>query len=456
MLDIKWVRLESEKLKEIIGLKKIDPSKANVDRFLVLDEERSKLLHQQEELNKFRNENATKMKSASEEEKTALMNTGKELKEKIAELNLKIDSIEVEWKTIQSWFPNIMHPDMPIGNDSSDNVEIKAWRPDTGFLSSDKIGKGEESSVNMPLGIVSYENASKFELRDHIDIGEKLGGIDVKQSAIVSGTRFSYLSGDIAKLQFSLQQFFSRELFYKGYELLIPPVMVRERALFGTSHFPGDADQVYSVDGALLEDPNSKLYLVGSSEPANFAYFMDRILQEEELPRKIFATTHCFRSEVGSWGKDVRGIKRVHQFDKLELDVVCSEDQSDMIFDELIALNEWLLQKLKLPYHIINMCTGDAGYYATAKKYDWEVWLPSQKKYMELGSCTNALEYQARRMNIKYKTKTGETKFAHTVNDTGIAFGRMIIAIIENYQTSEGNIVVPEVLREYMGKDIIK
>jgi seryl-tRNA synthetase len=456
MLDIKWVRSNPEKLKEIIRLKKVDPTKADVDKFLELDLKRLNLIKETEDLSKERNEIASKVPSATNDEKTELVNRGKVIKEKFATLEQELNSIEKEWMNIQLWFPNLMHPDMPIGENSDDNVEVRGWRPDTGELLKDELGKGEFSSEFMPDKIVSYKIENEFTLTDHVEIGEKLNGIDLKQSAIVSGSRFAYLSGDIARLQFALEQYFTNELFSRGFELLIPPVLVKERVLYGTSHFPGDADQVYSLDSGMLEDPSGKLYLVGSSEAPNFAYFMDRVLTEKELPRKMFATTHCFRSEVGSWGKDVRGLKRVHQFDKLELDIVCKEDESDAIFDELISINEWLLQKLKLPYHIINMCTGDAGYYATAKKYDWEVWLPSQKKYMELGSCTNAYDYQARRMNIKYKTSDGETKFVHTVNDTGIAFGRMIIAIIDNYQTSDKKVIVPEVLRSIMGKDILE
>jgi seryl-tRNA synthetase len=181
---------------------------------------------------------------------------------------------------------------------------------------------------------------------------------------------------------------------------------------------------------------------------------MDKTLSEADLPQKFFAITPCFRSEVGSWGKDVRGIKRVHQFDKLEMDTLTTPENSSQMQEYLLSINEWLLQQLNLPYHVILMCSGDAGYYATYKKYDFEVWLPSQKEFMELGSNTNAADYQARRYNTKYTTSDNQKRFVHNVNDTGIA-SRVVIAILDNYQNADGSVTVPEVLRSYLGKDKI-
>lgn len=456
MLDLKWVRENPEILKQIIfekaGLDNEAPliKKANVDEFLKLDIERANLITEIENINRARNEIAEALQDASKRTPERVQEA-KELKEKLPTLEAGLKEIEAKWFEIQSWFPNIKHPDMPVGKGSEDNVEVKAWRPDTGFLSQDQLGKGEFSGKFMPEAVLHA--TGDFQMKSHVEIGEALGIIDTKQSAIVSGSRFCYILNDAARLQFALQQFMIEKLFSMGYEMMIPPVLVKERSLFGTSHFPGDADQVYQIENKYLEDPSQKLYLVGSSEPSNFSFFMDKVLplNEKKSAYKYFATTHCFRSEVGSWGKDVKGIKRVHQFDKLELDVVCTPETSNAIHEELLSINEWLLQALKLPYHIINMCTGDAGYAATAKKYDIEVWLPTDKKYIEVGSNTNAFDYQARRMNIKLQ----DGRFAHTVNDTGIPFGRMLICIIENYQQADGSIKVPEVLVKYMGKEYI-
>jgi seryl-tRNA synthetase len=194
--------------------------------------------------------------------------------------------------------------------------------------------------------------------------------------------------------------------------------------------------------------------LIGSSEPTNFSYFADRTLDAEELPVKLFAYTACFRSEAGSWGKDVKGIKRVHQFDKIEMNAVCLPGQSEAIYAELAEINEWLLQQLQLPYRIVEKCTGDAGYLASHRQCDMEVWMSGSREYMEVMTDTNTTDYQARRLNIRYKGGK-ERGFCHTVNDTGCAMGRLLIAILDNYQQSDGSVQVPEVLRAVLGKDLL-
>ena len=195
------------------------------------------------------------------------------------------------------------------------------------------------------------------------------------------------------------------------------------------------------------------LFLVGSSEPSNFSYFMDRTLEEAELPLKLFAVTTCFRSEAGSWGKDVKGIKRVHQFDKIEMNAVCTPEQSAAVYAEFREVNEWLMQQLELPYRIVDKCTGDAGYLATYRQRDVEVWLSGSREYMEVMTDTNTTDYQARRLNIRYKAAAGGTQHCHTVNDTGCAMGRMLIAIMDNYQQADGSVLVPRVLAPLMNKD---
>jgi seryl-tRNA synthetase len=232
----------------------------------------------------------------------------------------------------------------------------------------------------------------------------------------------------------------------------VPPLLVRERSLYGTSHFPEGRDQVYEIKTENVEEP-LPLFLVGSSEPANFSYFMDRTLDEADLPIKVFAVTTCFRSEAGSWGKDVKGIKRVHQFDKIEMNAVCTPDQSAGIYAEFREINEWLMQQLELPYRIVDKCTGDAGYLATYRQRDVEVWLAGSREYMEVMTDTNTSDYQARRLNIRYRAAAGGTHYCHTVNDTGCAMGRMLIAIMDNYQQADGSILVPRVLVPLMNKD---
>jgi seryl-tRNA synthetase len=260
--------------------------------------------------------------------------------------------------------------------------------------------------------------------------------------------------GDAVKLQYSLQQLVFNELIKREFVPIIPPLLVKDCVLYGTSHLPEGKDQIYRIEAEYVED-SQQLNLVGSSEPANFAYFMDKTLSAEDLPIKLFAYTTCFRSEAGSWGRDTKGIKRVHQFDKIEMNAVCLPEQSEKIFEEFLSVNEWLLQSLKLPYRLVLKCTGDAGYLASAKQIDSEVWLPGQREFMEVMTDTNTTDFQARRLHIKFRTSDGEKGYVHTVNDTGIAMGRMLIAILENYQQADGTIKVPEVLQPYMGKDTI-
>jgi seryl-tRNA synthetase len=225
---------------------------------------------------------------------------------------------------------------------------------------------------------------------------------------------------------------------------------VRERALYGTSHFPEGREQVYAIESGNVEE-QAQLFLVGSSEPSNFSYFAGRTLAAAELPMRLFAVTTCFRSEVGSWGKDVRGIKRVHQFDKIELTGVGQPDQSRALYDQFLAINEWLLQCLELPYRVIDKCGGDAGYLASARQRDVEGWLASSHEFMELMTDTNTTDYQARRLNIRYRAEDGTLGFCHTVNDTGVS-DRMLIAILDQYQQKDGSVRVPKVLQPFVGR----
>jgi seryl-tRNA synthetase len=286
----------------------------------------------------------------------------------------------------------------------------------------------------------------------YADLGESHGGVDTLQGGKVSGSRFAYILGDVAVMQIALQRLLTDELLRRGFQPIVPPLLVRERSLYGTSHFPEGRDQVYEIKTDNVEEP-LPLFLVGSSEPANFSYFMDRTLDEAELPIKVFAVTTCFRSEAGSWGKDVKGIKRVHQFDKIEMNAVCAPDQSVAVYAEFREINEWLMQQLELPYRIVDKCTGDAGYLATYRQRDVEVWLSGSREYMEVMTDTNTTDYQARRLNIRYKATAGGTQHCHTVNDTGCAMGRMLIAIMDNYQQADGSVLVPRVLAPLMNKD---
>lgn len=450
MLDPKFIRENTEKVRDAIKNKGVSPEKADLDKWIVLDGLRTSAITEIEAVNRRRNEIAKELSGGNRDEK--LIQEGRELKEKEKELRENLGKIESEWNRIASWFPNIPFDDVKVGKDYTENNEIYAWIPGQGELSKDKLGVNVDSGKYMPTKLLHSEE--EFEPKDHVDILEQNGWSDFTQGAKIAGTRFTYLVGDIVKLQFAIQNWLLDHLYTKGFTPIVPPLLVKEKVLFGTSHFPEGRDQVYEVSTDYLEE-KEPLFLVGSSEPSNFAFAMDKVFKEEELPLKMVAITPCFRTEVGSWGKDVRGLKRVHQFDKLEMDVVCTPEQSSYIYNELLSVNHWVLQSLKLPYHIVEKCTGDSGYNASARQADPEVWLPGQKAFMEVGTDTNATDFQARRMNIKFVDKNGNKRFAHTVNDTGVALGRILIAIIENYQQKDGSVKVPEVLIPFVGQEYL-
>ena len=447
MIDSRQARANPDRLKEIIRLRKVDPAKADVDRWLQLDERRRALQAEIDGLN------AEKKKIADigRSDPNAARARGQELREKTQALEAESDAVNAEWNQIMQWFPNFIDPEMPEGRGEEDNVEETAWVPGSGYLSSEQLGTGNFSAQFMPNSPVHAEGEG-FTALHYSELGERLGGVDSLQAGKVSGSRFAYILGDIALMQMAIQRLLSDELIRRGYKLIIPPLLVRERALFGTSHFPEGRDQVYEIKTDNVEEPQP-LFLVGSSEPANFSYFMDKTLSVDELPVKVFAITPCFRSEAGSWGKDTRGIKRVHQFDKIEMNAVATEEQSGEIYAEFREINEWLLHQLELPYRIVDKCTGDAGYLATYRQRDVEVWMSGSGEYMEVMTDTNTTDYQARRLNIRYRPSEGGPRFAHTVNDTGVALGRMLIAILDNYQQPDGSVKVPAVLQSFVGKD---
>ncbi len=447
MIDARQVRADPERLKEIIRLRKVDPAKADVDRWLELDERRRGLQAEVDDLNAAKKQVAAGGKSDPD----AARVRGQELREKSRAVEEDFDRVSAASASIMEWFPNWIDAAMPAGASEEDNVEERVWTPGTGYLDASKLGRGTDSARYLPQSPL-HAPGDEFVPLHYGELGERLGGVDSLQGGKVSGSRFAYLFGDVARLQLAIQRLMTDELLRRGYQPIVPPLLVRERALFGTSQFPEGRDQVYEIRTENVEEP-LPLFLVGSSEPANFSYFMDRTLDEAELPVKVFAFTPCFRSEAGSWGKDVRGIKRVHQFDKLELNAVCKEDQSAAIYEEFREINEWLMQQLELPYRIVDKCTGDCGYLATYRQRDVEVWLSGSREFMEIMTDTNTTDYQARRLNIRYKPAEGGPRFCHTVNDTGCAMGRMLIAIMDNYQQADGSVRAPAALAPFLGKD---
>lgn len=390
-----------------------------------------------------RNLLSEKISKADAVSRAALLTEAGEIKARLQEEEKQLDILKKKIDEVLQYIPNVNSEDMPLGKGEEDNVIIKVWNPGEGYY--------KEGNV-FTYNDYSYAPKEKFPHKDHVEIGERLGLLDLEQSGKVSGSRFYYLKDEAVLVLEAIFSLLRNKLVQMGYHPLISPALVKERSLFGTSHFPEHKEQVYKIENKNVEE-GSELYLLGSSETANFSYFMDKILDKGELPYKVFARSTCFRSEVGSWGKDVRGMKRVHQFDKLEMNAVCAEGQDRQIFDEFLETNEWLYQQLELPYRVVNKCSGDCGYSASYFQYDVEVWRPGINEYMELGTNTMTTDYQARRLNIRYRNGN-KTMFARTVNDTG-ASTRPLIALLENHQNEDGSISIPKALVPYTGFDKI-
>ncbi len=329
----------------------------------------------------------------------------------------EVDRLESEFDSAILEVPNLVAPDAAEGFGEQDSLEIK------------RVGE--------PL----------TEGTDHATLGETLGIIDTVRAAKVSGSRFGYLKGKGAMLEFSLVRWAMDHLVAQGFTPMVPPVLVREEALVGTGFFPEAREQVYEI-------PRDELFLVGTAEVPLAAYHTDEILESNDLPFRYAGFSTCFRREAGTYGKDTAGIFRVHQFDKVEMFVFTTPDESNAEHDRLLAVEEMLVVELDLPYRVVNVAAGDLGASA-AKKYDIEAWFPGEQAYREITSCSNTTDYQARRLKIRMRGEQGN-EVLHTLNGTACAVGRTILAILENHQQPDGSVVIPEALRRYTGFDVIE
>ena len=344
----------------------------------------------------------------------------KELGAKISEKTGRLRKLDLERGEIMTRLPNILNSSVPVGKSEEDNLEIK------------RIG---ESRV------------FEFEPKDHESLSLNLDMLDISRASKVSGARFYYLKNIGVKLEFALIQLALDLGIERGYTPMITPCMIREFALFGTGFLPKSRSDIYKIEG-------ENLYLAGTSEVPLAAFHADEILEKSDLPMKYLGFSTCFRTEAGAHGKDTKGIFRTHQFDKLEFFKFVLPDQSWDEFESLLKDAESIIKILELPYRVVNVCSGELGDSAS-KKYDIEAYLPAPKRYREMISCSNCLDYQSRRLNIRYREKN-ELKFIHTMNSTALAIGRTIVAIMENYQNEDGSISVPKALRKYMGVDEIR
>lgn len=410
MLDINYIRENPEKVKQGVAKKQYDISL--VDKVLELDVKRRDLIQKVEELRARRNELAKEGKPSEE---------GKKIKEELKKLEPDLDQVTSEYKQVITEIPNLPLKDVPEGKDESSNRVVRKW--------------GEPPKFD-------------FEPRDHLGIGEALGIIDVERAAKVSGTRFAYLKGDGALLEFALIQHALKILTAEGFVPVVPPVMVKPDIFRRMARLSqADQNERYYLD-------QDDLYLVGSAEHTLGPLHMDETIPESKLPIRYLGFSTSFRREAGSYGKDTRGILRVHQFDKLEMETFTIPEDSVKEQDYIVSLQEKLMQSLKIPYQVVVICTGDmAG--PDARQIDIESWMPGQNKYRETHTSDLMTDYQARRLNTKVQRKDGKTEFVHMNDATAFAIGRTIIAILENYQQKDGSIIIPEVLRPYLGKDRI-
>jgi len=453
MLTIEYIKNHQEEVKKNIIQRGFDSKKCDIEKLLSLETEKNRVQTEVDNLRQKRNENSDSIKNSNAKPTPELIAVGKGLKESIARQEVELEGIKKNWREIMGWIPNMASVDSPIGSGPEDNIEIKAWSKQTGMLVSGQLSKANGSAQNI------YQfgsNADKeFVPLSHWEIGKNLDIIDLEAGAKVSGSRFYYLKKEGYLMMYGIFDLLMKKLLADNFIPMYVPLLVKTRALFGSSQFPADQDQIYKIAKENVEDNNS-LYLVGSSEPSLFSYYQDTLQKENDLPIKMFATTPCFRSEAGSWGKDVRGIKRMHQFEKMEMDIITKNNMEETIkiHEYLLSINEWLLQTLELPYHVINICTGELGYAAASKKYDVEVFLPNSKSYIEIMSNSLTTDFQSRRLNIKYLNQNNEKNFVYTLNNTG-ATHRLLIAILEHYQQSDSTIMVPAVLKPYINKEYI-
>lgn len=416
MLDIKMIRQNTDEIKERLATRGVKAEK--IDALLEKDKRRRELLVETEGLKQKRNEVSAEIANAkhNKQDATDAIKEMREVGAKIKSLDEELEEVEATVKDMASRLPNLPNPTIPVGPDESANVELR------------KVGTPREFD---------------FEPKAHWDIGEDLGILDFDRGAKVSGARFVYYKGLGARLERAVYNFMLDEHAKEGYTEMLPPYIVNAQTMYGTGQFPKFKEDVYQVNG---ED----MTLIPTAEVPLTNYYRDEVIPTEKLPVYFTALTPCFRSEAGSAGRDTRGLIRMHQFNKVEMVKFSKPENS---YDELEKMTQNagnIMEKLGLPYHVITLSTGDMGFSA-AMTHDLEVWMPAQNKYREISSCSNCEDFQARRAHIQYRDENGKLNFVHTLNGSGLAVGRTVAAILENYQNEDGSVTVPEALRPYLG-----
>jgi seryl-tRNA synthetase len=415
MIDLKHLRENQTWYEKAFAKKQM---KVDIPHVLKLDSEHRDLIQNVEEKRSEKNKVSKLIPTYKDAERQAKILEMKALDVKLKESEEQLNRISAQLKEVIETLPNPPHESVPEGKDSSENKPIRT------------VGKPPKFD---------------FEPRDHMDLGKALDLIDMETAAKTSGARFYYLKNEAVRLEFALWNWLLTKYTEKGFIPVTTPMLVKEQMMYATGFFPADRNEIYKVNPG--EDD---LYLIGTSEVPLAGLHMFEPLKKEELPKRYIGFSGCFRREAGSYGKDTKGILRVHQFEKMEMFSFCDPANSWEEHDFLLSIEEEILKDLKLHYQVVNICGGDLGAPA-AKKYDCEVWIPSQKQFRELTSCSNCTDFQARRGGIRYKDEQG-THFCHTLNGTATAFTRMLIAILENYQQEDGSVEIPKVLQPFMGK----
>lgn len=416
MLDPKYIR---EHVKEVKQNCKNRQVRVDVDAWLELDERRSALMTRVESLRAKRNAIAEQTASASSEGRRVLIETGKKLKEEIAAEEASLKTVDAEWRARLLTFPNLTHPDVPIGKDDSENREIRVV--------------GDIKKLKKPL--------------DHVALAKKHDLIDFERGAKVAGAKFYFLKGKLAILEQSLIRFALDYLVKEGFVPMVTPDLAKDEVIVGAGFQPrGIESQIYSIE-------NSDLSLIGTAEITLGGYHADELIAESSMPLKYAGLSHCYRTEAGAYGRESYGLYRVHQFSKVEMFVFCAPEQSEALHLELLRHEENIFQALEIPYRVVEMCTGELGGPAY-RKYDLEAWMfgrgDGKGDWGEVTSASNCTDFQARRLNVRIKTEHGNI-YAHTLNGTAIATSRAMIAILENHQNDDGSISIPKALVPYCG-----
>lgn len=425
MIDLQDLRARPELYQMAADRKRV---KINIHEFLILDARWRELLQKTEVMRAKKNSVSKRIPVMKNGEKETALAEMKELSVHLKELEEELVRTEEAWNELQLMLPNLPLDRVPTGESDADNVEVKKW--------------GEIPSF-------------KFHPLDHVSLGESLDIIDLPRGAKVAGSRSYFLKGDGARLHQAVLRFTMDRLVEKGWTLFTPPLMAEYNCFMGTGFFPGvDQSNIYAVGGQIEKEgpiESDGLHLVGTSEVTVCSYHKGELLQESDLPKKYAGYSACFRREAGTYGRDTKGLYRVHQFEKVEQVVLCRSDIDEglKLFEEIRTNAEEILQALKLPYRVVDVCTGDMGK-GKLTMQDIETWMPSRKAYGETHSCSYLGDFQSRRLNIKYETTNGEKRYVHTLNNTCIASPRILIPIIEMYQNEDGSITIPKVLRSYM------